>query len=104
LPFWIVARIVVRPRAEAAILLAVSRRDLEHAVAIDQSVRQFVRDMVTAIHVSDGGCERAAPHALRTIERGEGLKARDGRAADAISFAWSFFLLHGGLTFAPVAV
>jgi hypothetical protein len=38
---------------------------------------------------------------LQTIEKGEGRKVRGGLAADAISFAWSFFLLHGGLTFAP---
>jgi nitrogen fixation protein len=37
LPLWIVALIAVRLRAKAAISLAVSRRDLEHAVAIDQS-------------------------------------------------------------------
>jgi len=37
LPLWIVGRIAVRLRAKAAISQAVSRGDLAHAVAIDQS-------------------------------------------------------------------
>jgi len=33
--------------------------------------------------------------ALQTNEKGEGRKIRGGLAADAIFFAWSFFLLLG---------